>query len=175
MSRGDLSLSVVCLQVGGVHVARTSFRFCCPFAARGAARQPVHSAPVRGRRPVGARMVKGTPAPHWPTRRAGGPRRALPRGGCGTRSHALVATLDAVAAREPGAPRGRSFLVGGGVTDLVLWLYGLVIDQTSSANFVPVNTADNCRRRPLSTGPATGRLLTGATGRPGRAAVGGEP
>src|SRR5664280_1280916 len=139
MSRGDLSLSVVCLQVGGVHVARTSFRFCCPFAARGAARQPVHSAPVRGRRPVGARMVKGTPAPHWPTRRAGGPRRALPRGGCGTRSHALV------------------------------------IDQTSSANFVPVNTADNCRRRPLSTGPATGRLLTGATGRPGRAAVGGEP
>jgi hypothetical protein len=40
------------------------------------------------------------------------------------------------------------------VTDLVLWLYGLVIDQTSSANFVPVNTADNCRRRPLSTGPA---------------------
>jgi putative restriction endonuclease len=37
---------VVCRQVGGVHVARTSFRFCCPFAARGAARQPVHSAPA---------------------------------------------------------------------------------------------------------------------------------
>jgi hypothetical protein len=54
----------------------------------------------------------------------------------------------------------RAFLVGGGVTDLVLWLYGLVIDQTSSASFVPVNTADNCRRRPLSIGPATGRLLT---------------
>jgi len=61
------------------------------------------------------------------------------------------------------------------VTYLALWLYGLVIDQTSSANFVPVNTADNCRRRPLSIGPATGRLPGGATGRPGLAAVGGEP
>ena|SRR5436305_11413070 len=37
----------------------------------------------------------------------------------------------------------RTFLVGGGVVYLVLWLYGLLIDQTSSANFVPVNTADN--------------------------------
>src|SRR5450759_2767116 len=42
MSRGDLNLLVVRLQAGGVHVARTSFRFCCPSAARGAARQPVH-------------------------------------------------------------------------------------------------------------------------------------
>lgn len=37
----------------------------------------------------------------------------------------------------------RTFLVGGGAVYLVLWLYGLVIDQASSANFVPVNTADN--------------------------------
>ena len=37
----------------------------------------------------------------------------------------------------------RNYLVGGGVIYLVLWLYGLVIDQASSANFVPVNTADN--------------------------------
>jgi uncharacterized protein DUF4383 len=37
----------------------------------------------------------------------------------------------------------RNYLVGGGAVYLVLWLYGLVIDQTSSANFVPVNTADN--------------------------------
>ena len=26
---------------------------------------------------------------------------------------------------------------------LVLWIYGLVIDENSSANFVPVNNADN--------------------------------
>ncbi len=37
----------------------------------------------------------------------------------------------------------RAFLVGGGVIYAVLWVYGLVIDMDSSANFVPVNTADN--------------------------------
>ena len=38
---------------------------------------------------------------------------------------------------------GRAYLVGGGAIYLVLWLYGLVVDQQSSANFVPVNSADN--------------------------------
>lgn len=37
----------------------------------------------------------------------------------------------------------RAFLVGGGVIYLVLWLYGLIVDQDSGANFVPFNTADN--------------------------------
>jgi hypothetical protein len=37
----------------------------------------------------------------------------------------------------------RAFLVGGGVIYLVLWIYGLVVDQNSQANFVPLNTADN--------------------------------
>jgi hypothetical protein len=37
----------------------------------------------------------------------------------------------------------RGFLVGGGVIYLALWLYGLVIDRDSDANFVPVNSADN--------------------------------
>ena len=37
----------------------------------------------------------------------------------------------------------RTFLVGGGIVYLVLWVYGLLIDQGSNANFVPVNTADN--------------------------------
>jgi hypothetical protein len=36
-----------------------------------------------------------------------------------------------------------AFLVGGGVVYLLLWIYGLVIDHDSSANFVPVNDADN--------------------------------
>lgn len=35
------------------------------------------------------------------------------------------------------------FLVGGGLIYLVLWLYGLVIEPTSAANFVPLNSADN--------------------------------
>jgi predicted transporter len=37
----------------------------------------------------------------------------------------------------------RTFLIGGGIIYLVLWIYGLVVDETSSANFVPLNTADN--------------------------------
>ncbi|HJT95249.1 MAG TPA: DUF4383 domain-containing protein [Mycobacterium sp.] len=37
----------------------------------------------------------------------------------------------------------RGFLIGGGVIYLLLWLYGLVIDHESAANFVPVNNADN--------------------------------
>jgi predicted transporter len=41
------------------------------------------------------------------------------------------------------AKGARSYLIGGGFVYLVLWIYGLVIDQTSEANFVPLNTADN--------------------------------
>jgi Domain of unknown function (DUF4383) len=37
----------------------------------------------------------------------------------------------------------RLYLIGGGVVYLVLWLYGLLIGMDSSANFIPVNTADN--------------------------------
>ncbi|SDX79087.1 protein of unknown function [Modestobacter sp. DSM 44400] len=37
----------------------------------------------------------------------------------------------------------RAYLIGGGVIYLVLWIYGLVIDMNSAANFVPLNTADN--------------------------------
>ena len=37
----------------------------------------------------------------------------------------------------------RSYLIGGGVVYVVLFIYGLVIDHDSSANFVPVNDADN--------------------------------
>lgn len=32
---------------------------------------------------------------------------------------------------------------GGGVSYLVLWIYGLLVGQESNANFVPLNTADN--------------------------------
>src|SRR4028118_459362 len=39
------------------------------------------------------------------------------------------------------ADTAKTFLIGGGAIYLVLWIYGLVIDKTSSANFVPVNTA----------------------------------
>lgn len=37
----------------------------------------------------------------------------------------------------------RMFLIGGGVIYAVLWIYGLLIDKDSEANFVPLNTADD--------------------------------
>jgi hypothetical protein len=37
----------------------------------------------------------------------------------------------------------RTFLIGGGAIYLVLWLYGLVVDKDSDANFVPLNSADD--------------------------------
>ena len=46
----------------------------------------------------------------------------------------------------------RTYLVGGGVIYLVLWLYGLVVGQQSSANFVPVNTADDWLHLVLGVG-----------------------
>lgn len=46
----------------------------------------------------------------------------------------------------------RTYLIGGGVVYLVLWVYGLVIDQSSAANFVPVNTADNWLHLGLGVG-----------------------
>jgi hypothetical protein len=55
----------------------------------------------------------------------------------------------------------RTFLIGGGVIYLVLWLYGLVIDRGGDANFVPLNTADNWLHFGLgATMVAAGFLLT---------------
>ena len=41
------------------------------------------------------------------------------------------------------ASGARAFLIGGGAVYLVLWLYGLVVDKSSQANFVPLHTADD--------------------------------
>jgi hypothetical protein len=37
----------------------------------------------------------------------------------------------------------RTYLLAGGAIYVVLWLYGLIIDKEASANFVPVNSADD--------------------------------
>jgi 4-hydroxybenzoate polyprenyltransferase len=53
------------------------------------------------------------------------------------------------------------YLVGGGVIYLVLWLYGLIVDKDTNANFVPVNTADNWLHLLLGLGMiAVGVLLS---------------
>ncbi|WP_193044105.1 DUF4383 domain-containing protein [Mycolicibacterium baixiangningiae] len=49
------------------------------------------------------------------------------------------------------------YLIGGGLVYAVLWLYGLLIDHDSAANFVPLNTADNW----LHLGLALGMLALG--------------
>ncbi|MFF5506228.1 DUF4383 domain-containing protein [Streptomyces roseolus] len=59
--------------------------------------------------------------------------------------HNIVHLLFGVAgiAMARAAATARAYLIGGGVIYLVLWIYGLLVDHDSSANFVPVNTADN--------------------------------
>src|SRR5687767_13497728 len=49
----------------------------------------------------------------------------------------------------------RTYLIGGGAIYLVLWLYGLVIDKSSDANFVPVNSADDWLHFVLGAGMVT--------------------
>ncbi|MCZ3389822.1 MAG: DUF4383 domain-containing protein [Actinomycetia bacterium] len=44
-----------------------------------------------------------------------------------------------------------AFLIGGGVVYLVLWLYGVVVEKPSNANFIPVNDADNWLHLGLGT------------------------
>ena len=46
----------------------------------------------------------------------------------------------------------RTFLIGGGIVYAVLWIYGVVIDLGSEANFVSINTADNWLHLGLSAG-----------------------
>ena len=55
--------------------------------------------------------------------------------------HILFGIAGLALARTP--ETARTFLIGGGIIYLVLWLYGLIIDQNSGANFVPLDTADN--------------------------------
>ena len=46
----------------------------------------------------------------------------------------------------------RTFLIGGGVIYLVLFVYGLLAHGDSSANFIPVNSADNVLHAALGVG-----------------------
>ncbi len=87
--------------------------------------------------------------------------------------HLLFGVAGVLAARTFSAARG--YLIGGGVIYLVLFLYGLVVDHNSAANFVPVNTADNYLHLVLGVGMIAlgtllGRRVTARnTNHPGRA------
>jgi hypothetical protein len=79
--------------------------------------------------------------------------------------HLLFGVVGLAAART--ARGAKLFLVVGGAVYLVLWLYGLVIDHGSDANFVPVNTADNWLHLVLGVGMIALGLLTARTTRAG--------
>jgi hypothetical protein len=64
--------------------------------------------------------------------------------------HLLFGILGIVLARTNA--NARNYLIGGGVVYLLLWIYGLLIDKTSEANFVPLNSADDWLHLALGVG-----------------------
>jgi hypothetical protein len=70
--------------------------------------------------------------------------------------HLLFGAVGLLMART--AANAVAYLVFGGAIYFVLWLYGVIIDLDSSANFVPVNDADNW----LHPGLAIGMIGLGA-------------
>jgi hypothetical protein len=75
--------------------------------------------------------------------------------------HLLFGVVGFAMART--ATGARNYLIGGGVVYAVLFLYGLVIDHGSDANFVPVNTADNWLHLVLAVGMIALGVLLGRT------------
>ena len=55
--------------------------------------------------------------------------------------HLIFGVVGVLAARS--AANAGWYLVVGGAVYAVLWVYGLVVDKESSANFVPLNSADD--------------------------------
>ena len=81
--------------------------------------------------------------------------------------HLLFGAAGLAMARS--ASTARAFLVGGGAVYLVLWLYGLLVDKTSQANFVPLNSADDWLHFVLGLGMIALGVLLGR--RPGAGPV----
>jgi hypothetical protein len=73
--------------------------------------------------------------------------------------HLLYGVVGLILART--ARTARLYLLGGGVIYLVLWLYGLVIDKMSGANFVPFNRADDWLHFALGVGMIALGLIVG--------------
>ncbi|XJV90779.1 DUF4383 domain-containing protein [Glutamicibacter creatinolyticus] len=64
--------------------------------------------------------------------------------------HLLFGIAGLVMASSIGAAKG--YLIGGGIIYLLLWIYGLIIDFDSTANFIPLNDADNWLHLVLGVG-----------------------
>ena len=75
--------------------------------------------------------------------------------------HLLFGVTGLVLART--AVGARSYLIGGGVVYLLLWIYGLLIDLDSDANVVAFNDADNWLHLGLAVAMVgLGAALTGS-------------
>jgi ABC-type transport system involved in multi-copper enzyme maturation permease subunit len=57
--------------------------------------------------------------------------------------HNIVHLLFGLAGLVMAKGAAKTYLVGGGVLYLIVWLYGLLIDHDSAANFLPLDDADN--------------------------------
>ncbi|GAA1280897.1 DUF4383 domain-containing protein [Arthrobacter pascens] len=76
--------------------------------------------------------------------------------------HLLFGVAGLLLARTPS--QAKSFLLYGGIIYLILWLYGLIINLNTPANFVPVNTADNWLHFLLGVGMIALALLLSREG-----------
>ena len=76
--------------------------------------------------------------------------------------HLLFGVAGLVMSRTPAA--ARSYLMAGGAVYVLLWLYGLLVPETSSMNFVPLNTADDWLHLVLGVGMIGLSLLGGRRG-----------
>jgi hypothetical protein len=74
--------------------------------------------------------------------------------------HLLFGVAGLALSRTPAG--ARNYLIVGGVIYLLLWIYGLVIDHDSAANFVPLNSADNWLHLGLAAGMILLGILTGS-------------
>ncbi len=86
--------------------------------------------------------------------------------------HNIVHLLFGVAGLALARTAGGSFafLVGGGLIYLLLWIYGLLVDHDSNANFVPLNDADNWLHLGLGVAMLAVGLLLKPQRQPGPAA-----
>jgi hypothetical protein len=73
--------------------------------------------------------------------------------------HLLFGALGLWAART--WTTARIFLLAGGAVYLVLFVYGVLVDRDSDANFVPVNSADDWLHVALAIGMLAVGLLAG--------------
>ena len=82
--------------------------------------------------------------------------------------HLLFGIAGLAAARS--VSTARTFLIGGGAIYVLLWVYGMVIEKSGDANFVPLNRADDWLHLGLGAGMVLLGLALGSATRPGRSA-----